>query len=372
MKHRFHTVTLALGALLLALLVPAGTAAAAEREQQQRPQAQFGEEMTVSEVLLDVLVTSKDGDVIVGLGPEDFTVREGDETIPVDTATFYSSSVPEKSVQGQTGASRVDPVPEDRYFILFFDDQRKNQSVDGGNRLLQRQMQAGRDAQRWVEDSLAPADWVAVVSYDRSLRVFTDFTRDRQRLANAIEEATSGGPGLGTWPSRQSTQGPALTDDLPQGRDLVKKTPRIYSALEEVAKAAADVKGRKNLIYVGLGFGRLNSFGQYEPDNRYYQPMLHALNDANVAVYTVDVTPPTVSHTFENALTELSEETGGRYYPFATSFATPLSEISKETSGYYLLSYRTQHPVGKEGYQKVEVETKNPSFKVRVRQGYEY
>jgi len=370
MKLRLHTTTLALGAFLLTLLLPAVAVRAAEQE--QRPQAQFGEEMTVSEVLLDVLVTSKDGDVIVGLGADDFIVREGDETIPVDTATFYSSSVPGKGVGTTAGESRVDPVPEDRYFILFFDDQRKNQSVTGGNRLLQRQMQAGRDAERWIGNALAPADWVAVVSYDRSLRVFTDFTRDRQRLANAIEEATSGGPGLGTWPSRQSTEGPALTDDLPEGRALVKETTRIYSALERVAEAAADVRGRKNLVYVGLGFGRLNSFGQYEPDNRYYQPMLRALNDANVAVYTVDITPPEVSHTFEGALTELAEDTGGRYYPFATSFATPLSEIAKETSGYYLLSYRTQHPVGEDGYQKVTVETKNPGFRIRVRQGYEY
>lgn len=360
MKHRIPVLTLALSALVLA--APALVA----------QEAEFGEEIKVSEVLLDVIVTDRDGTVIVGLQPEDFVVREGREAVTVSDVTFYSSSVPEAPVAALAGDAKVDPVPEDRYFILFFDDQRKHQG-DVRVNLLERQLRAGRDAAAWVEQSLAPADWVAVVGYQRSLRVYTDFTRDPQRIAQAIADAASGKQGLGNWPSRQKAgDGPSLTDDLPQGKELVKETTRIHSALSLVAEASADVVGRKNLVYFGIGFGRINSFGQYEHDPRYYPGMVRALNDANVAVYPLDVTPQGVEHALESALTDLSEETGGRYFPFFSSFKTPLDEIAAETGGYYLLSYESQRPAGESGYQEVSVATVNPQFRVRARQGYLY
>lgn len=357
----------------LALLTLAPLASAQQDQQDQRPTAQFGEELQVSEVLLDVIVTDRDGDVIVGLGPDDFVVTENGDRVDVESATFYSSSrmEPETARRMAEKGIAVDQVPEDRYFILLFDDQRKNQA-DVRVNLVQQQMQAGRDARAWVRDSLAPADWVAVLGYDRKLEVYTDFTRDRQRIEDAIGKAAAGRAGMGNWPSRQKAEGPSLLDDMPQGKALLKATPRIYSALELVAKAAGDVRGRKNLVYFGLGFGDVNEIGQYQRDQRYYPDMVHALNDNNVAVYTLDISPQGVSHPFEDALSELATDTGGRYFPFFTSFKTPLDETSQETGGYYLLSYRARHPADEEGFQQVKVETVNPRFEVRARKGYEY
>ena len=357
---------------LLATLTAVVTLAAPAVAWAQQPQGQFGEELQVSDVLLDVIVTNRDGQVIVGLGPDDFRVTEKGEPVDLNGVTFYSSSVPRESAAEMAAKGvAVDRAPEDRYFILFFDDQRKNQG-DVNTNLVQRQLQAGRDAAEWARTSLAPTDWVAVVGYDRSLRVYTDFSQDKARIADAVEQAAARGRGLRNWPSRQQAEGPSLLDDLPQGKKLVHATPRIYDALTEVANAASDIRGRKNLVYFGIGFGRLNTFGQYQPDDRYYPPMMHALNDDNVAVYTVDVSPSGTSHPFESALSDLASDTGGRYFPFFTSFATPLQQVAKETSGYYLLSYSAPHPAGETGFQKVQVATVNPEFRVRSRQGYEY
>jgi VWFA-related protein len=352
-------------AVLAVLLAAAPTALA------QEPEGEFGEELEISEVLLDVIVTNRDGQVIVGLEPEDFRVVEDGEPVDLRSVTFYSSSVPEETAAEMAAKGvEVDRLPEDRYFILFFDDQRKHQS-DVGVNLVQRQLQAGRDAADWARTALAPADWVAVLGYDRSLKVYTDFTRDPQRIEDAVRKAAAGAAGIGNWPSRQGTgEGPSLLDDLPEGKALVKASTRIYSALTEVAQAAADVRGRKNLVYLGIGFGRLNTFGQYQRDERYYPQMMRALNDANVAVYTADVTPTEVSHPFESALSELAADTGGRYFPFFTSFGTPLDEVVQETGGYYLLAYTARHPADESGFQRVEVETVNPEFRVRARQGY--
>lgn len=366
MRFDERRVSFALALLLTCLLAAPGVLA-----QQDEPRAEFGDEVQVTEVLLDVVVTDDDGDVVIGLGPDDFQVTENGEPVAVESVRFYSSSLPEQSVLAMREKGvEVDPEPEDRYFILFFDDVRKY--AESRVNLVQQQLRAGRDAAEWVAGSLAPADWVAVVGYGRSLEVYTDFTRDPQRIQAAIEKAAAGRDGMGNWPSRQGEGGPSLLDDLPQGKALTRESTRIYSALELVAEAAGDILGRKNLIYVGIGFGRLDSFGQYERDPRYYPDAIQALNDNNVAMYTIDVTPQNVSHPFEAALSDLAQETGGQYFPFYTSFTTPLQRIAGQTTGYYLLSYRSTHPAGESGFQEVEVDTPNPEFKVRARQGYLY
>jgi VWFA-related protein len=363
--HRFATV-LAAAALVAAAALPA----AAQAPEVERP---FEEEIAVTEVLLDVLVTDRQGNVIVGLGPEDFVVHEDGEPVEVSGVAFYSSSVPtESAAELAAKGVEVDRVPEDRYFVLFFDDVAKYQG--SGVNLMQRQMRAGRDAKQWLRESLVPADWVAVAGFDRKLELHQDFTRDREAIAAAIDRAVRGDEGLQNWPSRRGDEdgAPALADDLPSGEELLEATPRVYDALALVARAAADVRGRKNLVYFGIGFGDVDSFGQYREDPRYYPEMERALNDANVAVYPIDVTPQGVEHPFENALSQLATDTGGRYFPFSTSFATPLGRISGESSGYYLIAYQARHPRGEAGFQEVEVDTVDPSLRVRARGGYLY
>lgn len=366
MRHHRFANLFAAAALVAAAALPA----AAQAPEVERP---FEEEIAVTEVLLDVLVTDRQGNVIVGLGPEDFVVREDGEPVAVSDVTFYSSSVPaESAAELAAKGVEVDRVPEDRYFVLFFDDVAKYQG--SGVNLMQRQMRAGRDAKQWLRESLAPADWVAVAGFDRKLELHQDFTRDREAIAAAIDRAVRGDEGLQNWPSRRGDEdgAPSLADDLPSGEELLRATPRVYDALALVARAAADVRGRKNLVYFGIGFGDVDSFGQYREDPRYYPEMERALNDANVAVYPVDVTPQGVEHPFENALSQLATDTGGRYFPFPTSFATPLDRISGESSGYYLIAYQARHPRGEAGFQEVEVDTVDRSLRVRARGGYLY
>lgn len=57
------------GALLMAL-------ASSAHGQTAGQTPEFRGEVTVNEVLLDALVTDREGHVILGLGPDDFSVRE--------------------------------------------------------------------------------------------------------------------------------------------------------------------------------------------------------------------------------------------------------------------------------------------------------
>ena len=133
-----------------------------------------------------------------------------------------------------------------------------------------------------------------------------------------------------------------------------------------------EIRGRKNLLFVGRGFGDLGTYGGYQPEHARLDPMLQALNDANVAVYTLDVTPVGTAYSLQISLRDLAADTGGRFYYDRASFTDSLREISAHTGGYYLLSYRSRRPGGASGYQRVSVGTRNPDLRIQARQGYLY
>lgn len=339
---------------------------------QETPAARFEEELVVTEVLLDVLVTDKRGNVIIGLGAEDFRLEDEGEPVPIDSVTFYSSRKLEGSAESlERQGMTIDQVPEDRYIIFFFQQQRQASSEVPG--LLSRQLEAAEQSRDWLGRELLPRDWVAVVTWDNRLQVVQDFTFDVEALQAAVVQAARGYRGGGDWPSRRPPEsaGPSLWSQLPEGKDLGKQTTTIYTGLQVLARAAGAIQGRKILLFFGRGFGEISAFGSWQPDRRYHQATMDALNDNNVAVYTLDVMPQgTRRHTFEQSLDLIAAETGGESYRYFTTFTVPLQQVSDANSGYYLLSYQSQKPPGTKGFQRVKVSTRNPELSVQARQGY--
>ena len=338
---------------------------------QETPQPEFAEELDVTEVLLDVLVTDKSGQVIIGLGKDDFEVVDGKEPVELTSVTFYSSSELLGSKENlERYGLRVDEVAEDRYFIIFVQQQRRAAGEVPG--LMSRQMEAAGALQSWVANDLQSRDLVAVVTYETRLEIVQDFTRNVEVLREAIQRAAEGQGDLQNWPSRQPAphEGPSLARQLPTGKDLRNKTGDIYQGLQVLARAAGSVRGRKNLVFIGRGIGEVNSFGVWQPDARYYRPTVQTLNDNNVALYPLDVMPLGSRHSLENSLSALATDTGGTFTRQFTSFRTPLQAIAEENGGYYLLSYQSRKERGKSGFQNVTVKTRNPELKVRARRGY--
>jgi VWFA-related protein len=353
-------------------VVPQAQSAAPETQAVPETQGRFEGKVDVREVLLDVLVTDRKGNVIVGLDKGDFVVKEDGKPVELTGITFYSNrKLAESQAELTKKGIRVDDVPEDRYFILFYEDQ-KGKAIDAPQ-LLTQQILAGRQSRDWIREAVQPHDWVAVVSYDNKLIVHQDFTHDKKLLIAAVDEAIKSKDPGANWPSRvKSDGGPSLVAGLPTGNALRDKTPTIYEAMQVLADAAGKVTGRKNLLLFTGGFGRVDDFGLYTPDPRYYPPTMQTLNDNNVAVYPIDLWPAGTVHELANAMGKLANDTGGKYYFNFTSFTSPMEQVAKENSGYYLLSYRATHPADKSGFQKVEVKTTNPEFRIKAREGYEY
>jgi VWFA-related protein len=359
-------------ALALIALCGLGGSAMAQPAQ-DKPQGEFQGKVNVNEVLLDVLVTDAKGNVIVGLDKGDFVVKEGGRPVDLTGVTFYSNrSLVDSSAPAKANVSAAQGT-EDRYFILFFEDQKVN--AQDAPQLLSQQLEAAKRARGWVDTEMLPNDWVAVVSYDTRLKVQQDFTHNHQALIDAIGDAMKGGDREGNYPSRiNPTGGPSLLAGLPKGDELANKTAKIYDALQAIARSAGNVRGRKNLILFTYGLPGYNTttFGQFVPDKRYFLPTVEALNANNVAVYSLDLTPAAVQHRLSDSLNKMADDTGGKYFFNFTNFATPLEQIAKENNGYYLLSYTNSQPAGKAGFQNVTVTASNPELRVKARKGYEY
>ncbi len=352
--------------LILICLIAGSLPAVAQEE----PSASFEGLVEVTEVLLDVLATDRSGEIVAGLDRDDFVVTENGDPVKLTGVSYYTTRY------GADGSIQVEDgeVPSSRYFIFFFQDMKR--LGPGANRLVRQQLDASRKSKEWVEEHMLPSDWVAVASYDVKLKLHLDFTQDREQILRAIDDGARGRDpekDVGRHGRRLPPAGaPSLLRHLPQGKILRKETGRIYDGIRLLADASAFIVGRKNMLMFTIGFGEFGRGPVPLGDPRYYPPMEQALNDANVAVYTIDLTPTDTEHLQRDFMSKLSADTGGFYFGTFVNFITPLREIAAENAGYYVLSYQSEHPAQESGYQKVKVEARDRSVKVRSRKGYLY
>jgi VWFA-related protein len=342
------TIACALAALALPLFA------------QEKP---FEEKIDVDVVLLDAIVTDARGNQILGLTKDDFVVKENGIEQPVESVDYFTNRRL-LDTREENAPFKVEKIRNERYFIFFFD-----KPSDAG--VLFDQLTLAREAVRgFLRNDMMEGDRVAIAGHDTRLKIYSDFTNDKKQLEKALSDSARFGPGL----SR-----PASDDGILQHIDrseMINHTGRVYEALDLLADATRSIRARKNLVLFSPGIvdqEETVSNGMITNRSRYVDPMLRSLNAANVSVYAVqlqrdvDTTP-----LFHQRLEELSNATGGQYFRFNTSFATPVTKIENVNNGYYLLSYRTRHGKGEKGFQKVTVSVRNPEFRVTARAGYQY
>lgn len=330
------------------------------REQQPT----FGERVEVNAVLIDAVVTDVQGNQILGLTKDDFDVRESGVAQPVDTADYFTPRRLLNSTEGNAPFN-VERVHEERYFVFFFD------KPEGGE--LFGRLAIARSAVRdFIAKQMIQTDRVAITGHDVRLKVYSDFTADKAQLLRALDDVARFSRGQ-TAPSGD-TMSPSILRNIAAG-EMMNRTGTVYEALTALADALKPVRARKNLVLFSAGIhepGEVVRNGMALNRSRYYDPMINALNAANVTVYAMNLLPDAPSDpVFHQTLESLGRETNGDYYRYAVTFQSPLTKVVKASAGYYLLSYRT----GKKGrgFQKVEVSVKNhPELHVTARAGYSY
>ncbi len=327
---------------------------------QERP-ASFEEKVDVNLVLIDAIVTGSGGDQILGLNKDDFVVMEDGEVREIESVDYYTNRRLLTSPEAKAGFD-VEQVREPRYFVFFFDKFSGPSPIEGFDNEL---WLAIRNAKEFVSKELMDQDYVAVLGHDARLEIYTDFTRDREKIIDALEQARRFGNG-----NFEPADGPSIVEHLDE-KAVRNDSGWVWDGLEMVGEALQPIRGRKILAMFSPGiFGRRG--GIIPLESQYYDPMVQALNAANTTVYAMNLLPGFDNNSGEMTLTRLVDDTGGNYYRHTVSYLTPLRQIENRNNGYYLITYRSPRKEGESGYQKVDVSVKNPEFRIEARQGYLY
>ena len=284
---------------------------------QQPQQPRYIERVDVERVLVDVRVLDGQGQAVVGLDADDFSVRIGGKPVPIESAMWVGGARPDAARPDGVSA---DPEVVGRLIIFMFQKDLEPSRIVGLMRMLMQ-------TESFLDD-LTPRDRVAVLSFDSRLRIWLDFTNDSEAVRRVLKHGI-----LFDDPQPvQPTAGVSLMERLDSG--AASKAYTIEKALRLVADALRDVTGSKSIVLVGHGFGRLGWTGVTMEHG--YEEARDALLAARTSVFTLDVTQADY-HSLEAGLQSVSRHTGGL---FARTHLFPdqaMKRLAGALAGYYVL-----------------------------------
>lgn len=324
------------------------------------------EDVDVNLVLVDATVTDRSGNQILGLDKNDFIIKEDGVVQTIESVDYFTNRRLLTSREDQA-AFKVERVREERYFVLFF---HKFLAPPASLNFQSQLVRARQGALEFIENQLLPEDKVAIAGFDSRLKIYADFTSDKNVLRTALDDATSFSNGIAKKPAYSSDELSLFTSL--DTREMINRTGRIYDGIEVLAEALPELAARTVMVLFTPGIGQVSDSNPVFLDNQetWYEPMLRALNKRNVSVYTVNLLRDPGFYPQEQNLSRLASETGGEYYRGFVSFETPLRQIENENNGYYMISYYTDRPKDQSGYQKIDVALKNTEFRIKAREGY--
>jgi VWFA-related protein len=315
MPDRPSRAFLAAAAALAALIASPGVGA------QQPPR--FGERIDVARIIVDARVLDDRGNAVAGLTADDFKIRIDGKPARVETAAWVGGTDPDLDaallestpLQG-AGA----PIGTGRLVVFLFQKDLEPSRIVG----LMRMLFKSRD----FLETLTPHDRVAILSFDSHLKIWTDFTNDRERLGHVLARGLL----FERPPAVQASSTPSLVKRLDPEKG--RRTYGIERALELIGEALEPLPGSKSLVLIGHGFGRFSRSGVSMEND--YGPARHALVASRTSVFSLDVTQADY-HSLEAGLQLISEQTGGFYARTHIFPDLAMQRLSGALAGYYVL-----------------------------------
>jgi VWFA-related protein len=374
--------------------------------QQQPPRIRTG----INYVRVDVIVTDKDGNPVLDLEPEDFTVTEDGKPQKIDSFSVVridpvaQAEERQPEIRSSSVEEREAARPEVRLFTILLDDYHVRRGND---------MAVRKPLMEFIQNSLAPADMVALM-YPLTPVSDIRFSRNRESLMGAIN----------TFEGRKFNYNPRNTFEEQYAFYPVAVVERIrnqvtMSALEAACfQMGALREGRKAVIFVSEGFTSMvppqlsdpvaampgmNNPNRNNPNapqasdmqqlmartdvNRDMTEVFNACNRQNTAIYPVD---PRGLAVFEYGINEtiglqqdaaslrealdslyvLAANTDGRAIVNRNDLASGMKQIIRDSSSYYLLGYNSADAPTDGKFHEIKVQVKRRGLDVRARKGY--
>jgi VWFA-related protein len=356
-------------------------------------------------VMVDVVVTGKDGTPIKNLRQEDFRIFEDKTPQQIRTFDFEDLSQaidaipkPTESIPlinlSQTSPTQLPKgVLQNRRLMILMLDLSAMPAED--------QIQAQQAAQSFIEKKMTPADLVAIVSNSSNLKLLQNFTNDRSALLEAVHKFIPGESsslaGLGTTDpdaadaSMEDQSNPFVADET---QFNIFNTDRKLSAVESVAKLFAGFPEKKFLVHFSSGIETTGTENQSQ-----LRSTVNALNQANTSLYTVDArgliaAPPggdasqgsasgnanysgravrnqmaSISGSQET-LTTLALDTGGKALLDSNDLGQVFEAVRRDSSSYYLLGYYSSNSKRDGKFRQIKVQVTLPGARLKHRPGY--
>jgi VWFA-related protein len=281
--------------------------------------------------------------------------------------------------------------PEDlrnhRLIVMFF-DLTSMQPED-----LDRCVKAARD---FLTNKMQPADLVALVSLDETLKVDQDFTSDKAVLANEVGVYNgTQGQGFSQGASANTNQvedTTGYTPDESEYNDL--NTDRELYALRAISKALEKITEKKSLLYFSGGISRDGIENQAS-----LRAAINSAVRANLSIYSVDtrglqaISPLGDASTgssrgsgafngaaltnnmnsnfaSQEVMSTLSSDTGGKAFFDSNDFAPAFAQVQRDTSAYYAIGFHSSSPARDGKYRKLTIKINRPGMKIEYRPGY--
>jgi VWFA-related protein len=340
------------GHWVFSIALLAGAMGASAHVDQQQPR--YVERVDVARIVVDARVVDAAGQPILGLVATDFRVKIDGKPVRVESATWVGADAEtERAARAPLESLPSAPAPPSGRLVVFlFQKSMESTRIVG----LMRMLRESRD----FLGTLMPEDRVAVLSFDSHLKVWTDFTSDRKRLAPILERGVL----LERPPAVQAGPSPSLVERL--APDKGRRAYGIEKALEMIGEALEPLPGAKSVVLFGYGMGRLGMTGvTMEHD---YEPARRALIAARASVFSLDVTDADY-HSLEAGLQLVSEDTGGFYVRTHIFPALAMRRLSGALAGSYVLF--VEKPSGDRKTHAIEVELSGRKGNVLARSWYE-
>jgi VWFA-related protein len=364
-----------LGCLTLLLLAFPPSVTAQETVPPAQPETPYTLNVKSSLVILDVVVTNRNGEVRNDLRREDFHIAEDGVA---QTIVSFQPPSEQETPAGEPIHSTADLQRRALHapinIIVLDEINTRFEDMAYARYALKKYLNA-QPAQ--VQ---APTMLIAV-SVDH-LRVLHDYTQDRAAILAALDAHLTAYP----W-------------QLQSGASSISQLGRSLGALEQVAEATQGHPGHKSLIWVGHGFPGLDlsspniDSNSAKGINTAVQQAVNMLRDSRITLYTVDPTPlsstvvvKTDDNTVLPSLTDatgtdpfadgvqfiqLAKATGGKSFYSRNDVDREIGESVRDGSNFYTIAYRPSSNSDQDHlYRHIQVGFDIPGLRAGYRDGY--
>jgi VWFA-related protein len=362
-------------------------------------------------VTVPVVVTDKSGTHIHNLKKEDFELREDGKLQKISTFEEVQKTniLTPHQVPSDQFSNVLDPGPEPVNLSILV--------IDFLNTPFEDQVTVKNELTKYLAELGNNPQPTSILLLTRNgLRVLHDFATNPTKLSSALQKAPTEKQ-LVEQANQEAVPArtpPEITAEIERQRKMEQQMESVerrnavmmtLQAMQEVAESCAGLPGRKAVLWASAGFPftmnelsmsmniagpKLDSFADV---SAFYEKTWKALNQAQVALYPVDVrgltNPMKADASINNPRGEFyghaqwmntetigtfqtfAQATGGRAFYNTNDLKGVFQKATDDNSAYYMLGYYLETDSKKKtGWHKLTVHIRRNDAQARARSGF--